>query len=157
MSKWRSRTTALLIAGLAVIALAAVLSFLFANLPSNTTEVRLGSGVFTLRVADDNAEREKGLGGVASLRPDEGLLMVFDSEGQRPIWMKDMKVSIDIIWLDAKKKVVAIVKNASPASSTDTKYGLDAKAQYVLELPAGTVEAAGIKTGQTAIFEVGER
>jgi uncharacterized membrane protein (UPF0127 family) len=157
MTKWRSRTTALLIAGLAIVVLAAVLAFLFANIPSTTTEVRLGSGVFKARIADDTAEREKGLSGVASLRPDEGLLMIFDGEGQRPIWMKDMKVSIDIIWLDSKKKVVAIVKNANPASSTDTKYGLDAEAQYVLELPAGTVEAAGIRTGQAAIFEVAER
>ncbi len=113
----------------------------------------MGSGVYHLWLADDEVERTEGLSGVESLDPNSGLLMKYDSDGTWGIWMKDMKVSLDIVWLDSEKKIIYIVKNASPELSTDTVFKPKSNARYVIELPAGTVQAAAIKTGDTATFD----
>jgi uncharacterized membrane protein (UPF0127 family) len=118
MSIWRPSTTALLVGGVILIILAASIAFMISNFRP-TTEVRLGSGVFSARVADNQTSRQLGLSGVESLKPNEGLLMVYDSSGSWDIWMKDMKIPLDIIWLDRDKKVIYSVKNASPELSTD--------------------------------------
>ena len=80
--------------------------------------------------------------------------MVFESDDTWGIWMKDMKVPIDIIWLDNEKGVIYIVKNASPESSTDKIYKSTEDARYVIELSAGSVQKYGISVGQKAEFEV---
>src|SRR6266542_6597913 len=68
--------------------------------------VHLGDGVFLAQVAKTQPTREKGLSGTTSLRSEEAMLFVYDSDGKWPIWMKDMNYPIDIIWLDKDKKVV---------------------------------------------------
>lgn len=156
MSIWRTRTTALLVAGVVILILAATVAFVISNLPSSTVEVRLGSGLYHARVADNEAERAHGLAGVRALNPDDALLMVFQEDGKWGIWMKDMHVAIDIVWLDSAKKVVYVVKNATPDLSSDTTFSPNNPARYILELPAGSVQASGLKTGQTAIFTLGE-
>lgn len=119
----------------------------------SATQVRLAGGTYHLWVADTEAERVQGLSGVERLDPNGGLLMKFDSDGQWGIWMKDMKVSIDIIWLDSNKKVVYIVKNASPALSTDKVFTPNSPARYVIELPAGSVDKAAINQTTIGIFD----
>lgn len=119
-----------------------------------TTEVRVASGVYRLWVADTEAERAQGLSGVEKLSPDGGLLMDFEADDYWGIWMKDMKIPLDIIWIDADKQVVYIVKNAAPELSTDSVMQPKSQARYVLELPAGSVDKSGIKTGQTVDFSL---
>ena len=65
-----------------------------------------------------------------------------------------MRTSIDIIWLDADKKVVYIVKNVSPDSGTDVMYTPKVDARYVVELAAGTVEKQHIVVGRAAVFDI---
>jgi uncharacterized membrane protein (UPF0127 family) len=151
MSIWRPSTTGILIGGVVVIIIAATIAFMVSNFKP-TTEVRLGSGVFHLRLANDETARQLGLSGVESLKPTEGLLMVFDTDGTWEIWMKDMKVALDIIWLDSNKEVIYSVKNADPELSTDKIFRPNGPARYVVELSAGSIEQYGIKTGEKAEF-----
>jgi uncharacterized membrane protein (UPF0127 family) len=151
MSIWRPSTTGLLVGGIVVVMIAATIAFMIANFKP-TTEVRLGTGVFNVRLANDETSRQLGLSGVGNLGPNEGLLMVFDSDDTWEIWMKDMKIALDIIWLDSDKEVIYSVKNASPELSTDKIFQPDDPARYVLELNAGSIEQYGIKTGQKAEF-----
>ncbi len=65
-----------------------------------------------------------------------------------------MKVPIDIIWLDKDKKVVEIVKKASPEGGEKTVFVPKKDARYVVELPAGTADNKAIRVGRTAIFDV---
>lgn len=114
--------------------------------------VHLGDGVFRADIADTEAERIKGLSGTTSLRQDQALLMVYQSDSKWPIWMKDMNYPIDIVWLDSNKKVVYIVKNAPPDSYPD-KFVPNDLARYVVELPAGTTSEKNIKIGEQANFD----
>lgn len=151
MSIWRPSTTAILIAGVVLIVIAVAVAFAVTHFQPRT-EVHLGTGVFQVKLATDEGSRTLGLSGVESLKPNEGLLMVFDSDDKWQIWMKDMKVSLDIIWLDSGKKVVYTVRNAGPELSTDKIFTPSERARYVLELPAGSAQQYGIKAGAEATF-----
>lgn len=156
MSVWRRSTTNFLIVGILLIVIGSFVGFLVLNFQPKT-EVRLAEGVFHLRVADNEAAREQGLSGVDRLLPNEGLLMAFETDGKWGIWMKDMKVPIDIVWLDSNKYVVYIVKNATPDLGTNKVFLPSRPARYVLELAAGNVQESGIKVGDSAYFELKEK
>lgn len=149
---WRPQTAYFLIGGFVVLIVGIVGAYIFNNF-TLTTPVRMGSGVYHLRVADDEAERTQGLSGVTKLGPNEGLLMKFEGDALWGIWMKDMKIPLDIIWLDKNKQVIYIVKGATPEHSTLTTFEPKTPARYVIELPAGGVDQAAIKTGTVADFD----
>ena len=149
---WRPATTYILIISTVVLLIGLVLAYMFTTF-TPSTPVRIGSGVYHLRIADTEAELKQGLSGVSALKGDGGLLMDFGSDNYWGIWMKDMKIPLDIVWLDKNKQVIYIVKNAGPELSTDVTFFPKTKARYVLELQAGSVEKAGIKTGMIASFD----
>jgi uncharacterized membrane protein (UPF0127 family) len=115
--------------------------------------VHVGDGVFLSRVANSPETREKGLSGTTELRSDQAMLFVYDKDGKWPIWMKEMNYPIDIVWLDANKKVVYIVKNAPPESYPYEKFTPKQDARFVLELPAGTTAKKRIDIGSQATFD----
>jgi uncharacterized membrane protein (UPF0127 family) len=155
MSIWRPSTTAILIAGVVIVIIAVAVAFALANFRP-TTSVKLGGSVFNVWTALGEPSRVTGLSGVESLKPNGGLLMAFTSDDTWSIWMKDMNISLDIIWLDSTKDVVHIVKNAGPELSTHTTFTPNKPARYVLELAAGSVQKYDINVGDRAEFEVGE-
>lgn len=121
-----------------------------------TTELNLGNGVFKASIALNEAERMKGLSGVTKMSSDEALIMAYKYESRWKIWMKDIKIPLDIIWLDQTKKVIYIVKNAVPEDSTTKTFEPKGLAAYVVELPAGSVKANSIDIGQVADFKLKE-
>lgn len=150
---WRPSTTIILIIGLVLILVGLVVSFTLTTFKP-TTQVRIGSGVYSLWLADNDITRVQGLSEVEKLHLNGGLLMAFDTNGTHGIWMKDMNFPLDIIWLNSEKKVVYIVMNAPPEDPSSTVYTPKDPARYVLELPAGSVKKAGIKTGDIATFKL---
>lgn len=90
--------------------------------------------------------RNRGLSVVDALKENEGMWFVFDTEETHGFWMKDMKFSIDIIWVNAEMKVVHIEKNIAPETFPQV-YESEVPARYVLELGAGRAEQIGIKVG----------
>ena len=129
-------------------------AFIVFSLFKPSTVLYLGDGVFKADIADTQAAREKGLGGVERMADDQALILVFPSDGKWPIWMKGMKVSIDIVWLDSDKKVVYIVKNAPANGGEAATYTPKSNARYVVEVPAGTVEKKNIVAGRAAVFDI---
>lgn len=152
--RWRRATTAVLVVGLALVMVALVASYVAATFRP-TIQVKVASGVYNVWMATTEASRIQGLSGVESLPAGGGLLMDFKEDAQWGIWMKDMKIPLDIVWLNGDKKIIYIVKNASPALGTETKFIPKDQARYVLELPAGAVDKAAIKVGTVASFDDG--
>jgi len=150
--KTGSLSVTLIIAGVLLTIGSTFLIFIMPNLLKPDTSVWLGNGIFKAKLATNDYERAKGLGGVEKLDPDSALLMVFPSEGRWGIVMRDMKIPIDVIWLDKDKKVVSIVKNFEPGDSATREPVVPAK--YVIELPAGTVDSKSINKNETAIFQI---
>ncbi len=104
---------------------------------------------YDVRIADTPAARSQGLGGLASLKPNQGMLFVFP-DAERPIfWMKDMRFPIDIIWLS--KGVVVDEELDAPVppipSQPEARYLPEADADMVLEVSAGTFVAHHLANG----------
>lgn len=152
---WRPHTTAILLGGFAIILIALSISFMV-NSFAPKTSVHVGSGFYDVDLANTDAARNKGLAGIDDLGVNGGLLMDFKSSGEWGIWMKGMKVPIDIIWLDQGKKVIYIKKGANPSTGTTVTYTPKSPARYVLELPAGSVDKSAIQIGQVAQFTLKE-
>ena len=151
MSLWRPHTTAILIVGVVAIILASAIAFVAANFQPKT-EIRMGSGVFSARVVDTPKTLEKGLSGTPKMSPNDAMLFVFESDAKWGIWMKDMKVAIDIVWLNNKKEVIYIVKNASPDLSTSKTFTPNDPARYVIEIAAGGVDRNNVRIGERVLF-----
>ena len=109
------------------------------TLKINDTEVNI-------QIADSVKERELGLSGREGLADNEGLFFIFDEPGFYNFWMKDMKFSIDIIWIDDNSKVADLTLNVMP-ETYPTLFTSKIPAKYVLEVPAGFVNKNNIKIG----------
>jgi uncharacterized membrane protein (UPF0127 family) len=100
----------------------------------------------TAELAVTEAERQKGLMFREGLLPDQGMLFVFGEEDIYYIWMKNMKFSIDILWLDEEKRIVHMEKNVPPCKKDPCpSYSSKIPAMYVLELRAGSVDENKLK------------
>jgi len=114
-----------------------------------TPSVTINDKVISVEVVKEPKDREKGLSGRESLGEYKGMLFVFDSSEKPPsFWMKDMLISLDIIWI-RDGKIVRIDK-AVPAPAPDTKLKLYSPGQsidYVLEVNSGLSEANSIIVG----------
>lgn len=152
---WRPATTMVLLGGFVVILIGLVVSYAITTFKP-TTEVRINAAVYHLQLASTEEELEQGLSGVDELPPNGGLLMDFGSDGTWGIWMKDMLIPLDIVWLDKDKEVVYIQKEVSPELGTSEIMRPKVPSRYVLELPSGNVSKAAIKIGQQADFTIKE-
>ena len=111
-----------------------------------TKKVRIADVPLTVYVADTPAAQERGLGGRDSLAQNEGMLFVFPTDDKYAFWMKDMKFSIDIIWLDANGTVVYIAPDVSPSTYPRT-FTPTSPARYVLEVNAGFTAQYHVEVG----------
>lgn len=153
-SIWRPATTYVLIGGFVAVLIGIVGAYIVGNFSFEPTrQVHIGSGVYHLWVADTEDARLKGLSGVKDLERNGGMLFEFPADDTWGMWMKDMEMPIDIVWLDKNKKVVHLVEEASPELSTRVTFSPDQKARYVIELKAGQIEKAGIRKGMPVRFE----
>lgn len=143
----RRALTGLLV--LAVLGLAGWLLLVgFLVLEGGGTLIRAPKGTFHVAVADSPEERQRGLSGTSHLGKNQGLLFRFEANGRHGFWMKDMKYSLDIVWISAEKRVLHVQTGVEPASFPEV-YFAPQPDRYVLELPAGTASAAGIVPGAT--------
>lgn len=108
--------------------------------------VHLSGQTIRVSVADTEASRELGLGGREGLASDEGMLFVFPEDGVHAFWMKGMKFSIDILWIDSQGKIIYIAQNIAPETYPKS-FGPGTPVRYVLELPANYALQHGIKAG----------
>lgn len=97
------------------------------------------------------AQQEQGLSNTAPLLPDQGMLFLFPTPAVVPFWMKDMHYPLDIIWIDADKRVVDVTADLSP-STYPQSFPPKAPAQYVLEVSAGFAQTHGVVIGTPVSF-----
>ena len=110
-------------------------------------KIKLAGRVLNVEVAKTPLAQEKGLSGRAGLKPGSSMLFVFPAPNYYGFWMKDMKFSIDIIWVE-QGKVVEIAANTPPDDSPDRPiYRPREPASLVIEVPAGFSQKYGLKVG----------
>jgi uncharacterized protein len=91
-----------------------------------------------------------------SLAKDRGMLFVHSKEGNVPYWMYQVRIPLDIIWMDRNRKIVEISANTPACTSKSSRdcpsYGGHEKARYVLELAGGGAALYSLKVGETLSF-----
>lgn len=97
-------------------------------------------------IADEPAEHQHGLSGVESLKEFEGKLFIFPVEDYYGMWMKDMLISLDIIWINNDLKIVHIEENLSPDTYPET-FSPDEPARFVLEVNAFFAQNTNLEVG----------
>ncbi|MDX2149424.1 MAG: DUF192 domain-containing protein [Bryobacteraceae bacterium] len=90
-----------------------------------------------------------------SIAPDRGMLFIHQRPSVYTYWMYQVKIPLDIIWMDANRVIVEIKENAPPCATKASEcpsYGGAAPSQYVLELAGGMASKYGLKPGQRLSF-----
>ncbi len=100
---------------------------------------------FLVELADTPDKRIRGLQGRSYLAPDRGMLFDFDPPQPVTMWMKDTQLALDMLFLAADGRVIAIAKNTRPYSHDLIR--ADAPVRAVLELNAGTAERIAARAG----------
>lgn len=128
--------------------------------PASAPEVAIQTpqGV-TIRaeLADTTEKRARGLMFRESLAKDRGMLFTFAEAQPWSFWMKNTRIRLDIIWLDANKKIIHVERNVPICTRTDDgcpNYQPNDPAFYVLEVAAGVADELNLKRGVKLKFTV---
>ena len=109
---------------------------------------------YDLELALTAQEVSTGLSFRPSLPPDRGMLFLFDEMRQPSFWMKDMRFSLDLVYLDEVGAVVHVEADVPPcAADPCPTYPSSEPALAVLEVNAGMAAAHGIEKGVVIQFE----
>ncbi len=110
-----------------------------------------GTHRFTVEVADDEAERERGLMFRTQMNADAGMIFIYPDVSEQTMWMKNTVLLLDMVFMQADGTVSHLVQGAVPYSRDFIHSGGPVKA--VLELNAGTAARIGVKPGDRVRFE----
>ena len=119
--------------------------------------VRIGGERYAVEIADDDAERARGLMFRDVLAEGHGMLFIHVSEEPQSYWMKNTRIPLDILYFDDSRRLVAQQRDVPPCSLGDAcpPYPSDAPARYVLELNAGEAARLDLQDGATIEFGPG--
>ena len=108
---------------------------------------------YALEVAADDIARQRGYMGREKIGPRDGMIFVFDDDGRHSFWMKDCKVSLDMVWLDTNLRIVwiAVDRTPCPAKGDCPSIAPPFPARYVVEFAAGTVAAESLHSGDALV------
>lgn len=109
--------------------------------------IYLASTAIDVSIADDQGERIQGLSGVEKLNELEGKLFIFDTDAKHGIWMKDMLMPLDIIWINKDLQVVHIAENVLPSTYPNQVFSPPVDARFVLEMNAFFVSSLKVRLG----------
>lgn len=111
--------------------------------------VEIGGTRYVVEVADDETERARGLMFRDSLGTDAGMLFIHEREEPQGYWMKNTRIALDILYFDARRRLVSQQRDVPPCSAGDAcpSYPSRAPVRYVLELNAGEAARLGLQDG----------
>ncbi len=111
-----------------------------------TIKTQKGDVTYNIEEAQSPQELEKGLMFRENLAANSG--MIFDLShvnNQVAMWMKNTKIPLDMLFINANGKIFFIYENATPMS--EELIVAPEPAMFVIELNAGDVKKHGIQVG----------
>ncbi len=132
---------------LAVLVLMLSTAAALANCAPNRVELRGDFGIarFSVEIADEPGERQRGLMFRENLPRSAGMLFVFPSEQPRSFWMRNVPISLDIIFFDGAGRLLNVQHDAVPFDPTSLPSA--GPAQFVLEINGGLARQIGFQAG----------
>jgi|GEM_PF-305953 len=115
--------------------------------PRATLEIAGGAQrhKFNIWIADTPLQQMQGLMFVNDLPADRGMLFVQSAPRNMSMWMKNTLIPLDMLFIDAKGRIVKIAERTEPQSLKTIGSGSPVAA--VLELKSGESAQRGIKVG----------
>jgi uncharacterized protein len=122
----------------------------------NTTKVILPDGaVIRAEVMRKAEDVMRGMMFRDSLAEDRGMLFIHGSPGKYTYYMFQVKIPLDIIWLDSRNNVLELSENTPPCTTKASEcpvYGGKHNALVVLELAGGVAKKHGVRPGTKIDF-----
>jgi uncharacterized membrane protein (UPF0127 family) len=117
-------------------------------LPISPVKLPNGEAILA-ELAATASDRAQGLMNRGHLHPDRGMLFFFPSPGLYGFWMSHTLIPLDILWLDAERRIVSISAETPPCPSgvSCPIYSPSAPARFVLELAAGEAARRNLQLG----------
>ena len=112
-----------------------------------TLEIASKTGVhaFAVEIADNDAERAKGLMYRRELPEGQGMLFDFQREQEVSFWMQNTYIPLDMVFIRGDGRILRIAENTEPLSTRLVPSGGPVRA--VLEVIGGTTRKLGIAPG----------
>lgn len=108
----------------------------------------------------NKTDMAKGMMFREALPEGRAMLFIHSSPNRYPYWMYQVKMPLDIVWLDQQRRIVEVVENAPPCTVKASEcakpgvgtYGGTEVATSVLELPGGYARKHGVFKGAVLQF-----
>jgi uncharacterized membrane protein (UPF0127 family) len=118
-----------------------------------TTPLYIGPQQFVVEIADTTEKHLRGLMFRDYIPDNFGMLFVYGEEEYRSMWMKNCRVHLDIIFLDAGKKIINMYIDVPPCSEEPCRTYVSKKpVKYVLELRGKRAKELKLKPGDNILF-----
>ena len=104
-----------------------------------------------IEIAETNRERAQGLMNRSNMNDEQGMLFIFGREQEQQFWMKNTKISLDIIYVNSNMEIVSISPHTTPFSESPIPSFRPAK--YVVEVIAGFTDQYNISEGDKITYE----
>lgn len=122
----------------------------------NTQLITLpAGGQIRAQVVLTQREMESGMKFRDALPQGRGMLFVHNKSAPYVYWMSNVRVPLDIVFMDSSHRIVEIAADTPPCAKKPEEcpvYGGHASEQFVLELRAGEAQRLGLHQGQTLGF-----
>jgi uncharacterized membrane protein (UPF0127 family) len=117
-----------------------------------STEITLPNGKKILaEIMHQEVDMMRGMMFRESLAADRGMLFIHGGPGKYAYWMYQVKIPLDMIWMDRSRNIVEIVNSAAPCVSKKNnecpQYGGNQMAMFVLELAGGEASKNRLQVG----------
>ena len=111
-------------------------------------EARFADQPFQLELVADPESRRQGLMERTELAAGTGMLFDFP-EGTKPaIWMRNMQIALDLLFVDEQARLVHVFADVPPCADLPCDvYQADKPLRFVIEIPAGTASQLNLKPG----------
>lgn len=97
-------------------------------------------------------DQARGLMFVEDLPEDRGMLFLFDTDEVRSFWMKNCKIPLDLLWLDASFRVADISEELPPCPADPCpNFSPSVPIRHVLEVNGGFCRRHGVHAGDTLV------
>lgn len=117
-----------------------------AGVPQQLSAVRLNAGMHNIhaQLATTPAQRAIGLMHVTEMKPNDGMLFVFEHAGVQCFWMRNTLIPLSIAFLDAEGRIVNLDEMRP---MRDDSHCSSAPVRHVLEMNTGWFSQRGLKPG----------
>lgn len=106
--------------------------------------------IVDLEIADNDQERTQGMMYRSSMSYDKAMIFIMEYERPQSFWMRNTKMSLDIMYVNGDMEIVTIYKHTQPYS--ESPIPSFKKAKYVVETAAGFCDQFGINEGNFIQF-----